>query len=387
MPDLGQAALVIDAGGTSVKAVYCPADSLLQDRLPPRDMIPGLASQQFGPGNLETLGETGLATRVGEILQWLSTLGRHKADLSQIELGIGMAGLRTDESGALEDQELVTNVFASKGFSPERTIVRNDADWLVFTEMRAAALISGTGSHCVIKSGEHFVRSGGLGANPLRDRGSGFFVGEVAVTMAVELTQGMSVGDRTLSTKQLKQSKFIKVVTRHIAQFLAERDGDSSDHNVQCYYDMGIIELSRRRLLDPDDGVMLGPDEIKMFAGLARKIYDLVDGGDPFAWRVLEKQAHVLAKMIKGAELRLREALEEAGEPRSARMELPVGLQGGVFSGRTGREYLIKMLERGVLSPRIKHHFHRFGTGSDEQDPMLQPMSRLLIKKNPDLSS
>ena len=160
----------IDGGGTHTRLELRTADNIL------------LRRQEFGPFNLNAIGEDAFRARLQEVF----TACGKMADCAS--LCVGGAGISNPEVGRILEAELNTAGFAGrwKLCGDQEIALRGAMDG------PGMAVIAGTGSICFGKNAAgETARSGGYG-HLIDDGGSGYALGRDVFSAAVQALDGRS---------------------------------------------------------------------------------------------------------------------------------------------------------------------------------------------------
>lgn len=169
----------IDGGGTKTRVVVASPEGET------------LASQVFGPFNLNSIGAGRFAALLEEICTWLNQQGTCMA------LCIGSAGISNREMESLVLAGMQRGGIANWKMVGDQVIALTGA----LDGQPGIALIAGTGSICFGKNAAgQFARSGGWG-HLIGDEGSGYALGRDALTAVARAWDGW--GEKTLLTQLL----------------------------------------------------------------------------------------------------------------------------------------------------------------------------------------
>lgn len=167
----------IDGGGTHTRLELRTTDNRLLKR------------REFGPFNLNAIGEAAFRQRLGEVFAACGTM----ADCAK--LCVGGAGISNPEVERILSEEL-----KQAGFSGKRKLC-GDQEIALRGAMDGpgAAVIAGTGSICFGKNADGVTaRSGGYG-HLIDDGGSGYALGRDVLSAAVRALDGRSADKAILS--------------------------------------------------------------------------------------------------------------------------------------------------------------------------------------------
>lgn len=244
----------IDGGGTKTRVVVASPEG------------EALASQVFGPFNLNSIGAGRFAALLDEICTWLNQQG------TCVALCIGSAGISNREMESLVSAAMQRSGIANWKMVGDQVIALTGA----LDGQPGIALIAGTGSICFGKNDVgQFARSGGWG-HLIGDEGSGYALGRDALAAVARAWDGW--GEKTLLTQLLAselglddQQKIISYTyggdKSRIAALSglveqAARQGDSVAMEILCSNAMQMTQLvgavARKLALSAPQVAMLG---------------------------------------------------------------------------------------------------------------------------------
>ncbi len=169
----------IDGGGTKTRVVVASPEGET------------LASQVFGPFNLNSIGAGRFAALLDEICTWLNQHG------TCVALCIGSAGISNRDMESLLSAAMQRGGIANWKMVGDQVIALTGA----LDGQPGIALIAGTGSICFGKNAAgQFARSGGWG-HLIGDEGSGYALGRDALAAVARAWDGW--GEKTLLTQLL----------------------------------------------------------------------------------------------------------------------------------------------------------------------------------------
>ena len=235
----------IDGGGTHTRVELRD----LENRL--------LKRGEFGPFNLNAIGETAFRALLREVFAWCGGM----ADCAR--LCIGGAGISNPQVGNILKEELDASGFAGKWYlCGDQEIALRGA-----MEGNGIVVIAGTGSICFGKNAAgETARSGGYG-HLIDDGGSGYALGREVFRSAVRAMDG-----RTEDLDILRAvCDCLGTGPEGIVPFVYHPQTDKA----------AIAEFSRIAL-------------------------EQAQLGDPEAWRILRQEAGELAQLVAAVQKRLR---------------------------------------------------------------------------------
>lgn len=235
----------IDGGGTHTQVELRDMENRL------------LRRGDFGPFNLNSIGETAFHGLLQEVFDWCGGMD------SCARLCVGAAGLSNPNVEIILKEELQCSGFRGKWYlCGDQEIALRGA-----MEGPGIVLISGTGSICFGKNAAGATaRSGGYG-HLIDDGGSGYALGRDVLSRAVQATDG-------------------RETDRAILRAVCDRLGTGPE---------GIVPF------------VYGPETDKAaIAKYSSIALELADRGNPAAREILDRQAGELAALVRAVQTRLQ---------------------------------------------------------------------------------